>query len=129
MVVLFVAICLSCLFKGLRSFHLRVQGTEVTEDVHLFTPFDEALQRDMDRAEDSPDGGIVDQLRDGFLLFVFRFVFGGARFDWRLKNILQTGDYQPILLILAAKKCSHRADVTRSGESEPVETRDSQVKD
>lgn len=56
----------------------------------LLTSFDQALQGDMDRAKDSSDGGVLDQLWYRFLLLVFRLVLVGTRFDWRLRKISKT---------------------------------------
>lgn len=80
------------LVKCSRSCHRRLymQATKFTENIDLFTSCDEALQRYMDRAKESSDGRVLDQLGYRFLLFVFRFVFGGTRFDCRLRKIPKT---------------------------------------
>lgn len=59
---------------------LSEQDTEVTEDFDLLVSFEQALQRDVDRAEGSPDGGVVHQLGHRLPLFVF-----GGSSSWSLE--------------------------------------------
>lgn len=73
--------------------------TKVTKYFNLLTSFDQALQGDVNRANDSPDGGILDQLWYRFLFFVFRLVFGRTRFDWRLRKISKTKKMQEVDLL------------------------------
>lgn len=44
------------------------------------------MQRDMDRAQHSPDGAVLEQLR-GRIFLVFGSVLDGPGFDWRLRRV------------------------------------------
>lgn len=55
-----------------------MQNTKVTENINLLTSPGQALQGNVDRAKESSDGGVMDQLWCRFLLFVFGLVFSGT---------------------------------------------------
>lgn len=69
------------------SFHPRLfsQKPKVAENMDLLRPLQEALQRDTDGAEHSPDGGALGQLHGWFFL-VLMLVSDGPRVAWRLRR-------------------------------------------
>lgn len=75
---------------------IRVQRTKVTDDADLLTSLDQALQRDVCRAEGSSDRGALDQVWYRLSLFVFRFVFGGScRLERTAGHVQLEESYRP----------------------------------